>query len=108
MPGLLVNVQTVQFQEEGPGEVFGAFEPQAEHARLPPLLFSVQAGHCQDGRLGVSAVVAHPSSEPFLAAIVSLLAWHRGQKYVPLGREAIEEQTRGQKSTFYTPLGGIL
>ena len=74
MPGLLVNVQAVQLHEEGPGEVFGAFEPQAEHARLPPLLFSVQAGHCQDGRLGVSAVVAHPSSEPFLVKSFLILS----------------------------------
>ena len=80
MPGLLVNVQAVQFQEEAPVELLGAFEPQAEQAGLPPLLFSVQAGHCQEGWLGAAAVVAHPSSEPFLAAIVSLLTWHRGQK----------------------------
>ena len=77
---MLVNVQAAQFQEEAPVELLGAFEPQAEQAGLPPLLFSVQAGHCQEGRLGAAAVVAHPSSEPFLAAIVSLLAWHRGQK----------------------------
>ena len=85
---MLVSVQAGQFQEEDgtvevlAAEVLGAFEPQAEQARLPPLLFNVQAWHCQDGRLGAAAavVVAHPSSEPFLAAIVSLLVWHRGQK----------------------------
>ena len=85
LPALLVKVQAGQLQEETPVEVLaatevfvGAFEPQAEQARLPPLLFSVQAGHCQDGSIAV--VVAHPSSEPFLGAMVSLLAWHRGQK----------------------------
>ena len=83
---MLVNVQAGQFQEEDgtvevlPAEVLGAFEPQAEQARLPPLLFNVQAWHCQDGRLGAAVVVAHPSSEPFLTANVSLLVWHREQK----------------------------
>ena len=74
LPGLLVNVQAAQFQEEVPVGVLGALEPQAEQAKLPPLLFSVQAGHSQDGGLGtVLEGVAHPRSEPFLAAIVSLL-----------------------------------
>jgi len=87
LPALLVNVQAGQFQEGDStvevlaAEVLGAFEPQAEQARLPPLLFNVQAWHCQDGGLGaVVVVVAHPSSEPFLTANLSLLVWHRGQK----------------------------
>ena len=83
LPALLVNVQARQVQEEEvlDAELLGDVEPQAEQARLPPLLFNVQAWHCQDGMLGAAVVVvAHPSSEPFLAANVSLLVWHRGQK----------------------------
>ena len=73
---LFVKVQAGQSQESGGlvetlAELLGAFEPQAEQARLPPLLFSVHAGHCHGGRLGV-AEVAHPNSDPFLAAIISL------------------------------------
>jgi len=46
LPALLVNVQARQFQEEEEvldAELLGAFEPQAEQARLPPVLFNVQA-----------------------------------------------------------------